>query len=92
MEPKSPYFPVLSFTVSSWSKGAGAQRISKPDAGQAVFAANRLTGQDLLLITADLTDAQAGLRLTLHCGENETRSYFISQNQEDGAILLEAGA
>ena len=73
-------------------QGSWSAENQQTGSSQVVFAANRLTGQDLLLITADLTDAQAGLRLTLHCGENETRSYFISQNQEDGAILLEAGA
>lgn len=68
----------------SWSTDS-----PEASSSQVVFAVNRLTAQDLLSISADLTDVQTRLRLTLHTGENEIRSYFIRQNQEDGTVLLE---
>lgn len=58
---------------------------------QILFAANRLTEDDLLLIHAYIPDGYPNLRLTLHSEAEETRTYYITQSGNDGSILLLEG-
>lgn len=58
---------------------------------QILFAANRLTENDLLLIHAYIPDGQPNLRLTLHSEAEEVRTYYITQSGDDGSILLLEG-
>lgn len=53
-----------------------------------LFAANRLTEKDLLLINTYIPDAMPDLQLTANCGNGEERSYYIFQSGKDGSILL----
>ena len=61
-------------------------------ASQVVFAANRLTAQDLILISSNISGEQPNLRLTLQSEAAESRSYFIRQNDENGSISLTEAA
>lgn len=55
---------------------------------QTIFAANRMTAEDLLLIRASIPDTQPNLSIVVRTGEGDDRTYFISQSGEDGSILL----
>lgn len=55
---------------------------------QTLFAANRLTAEDLLLIHASIPDTMPNLSISVRAGEEDYRVYFISQSGEDGSILL----
>ena len=55
---------------------------------QVLFAANRMTSQDLLQIQTYIPDTMPNLRLTAKSGEAESKTLYISQSGEDGSILL----
>lgn len=55
---------------------------------QVLFAANRMTPQDLLKIQTYVPDTLPNLRLVFRMNATEQESVYISQSGKDGSILL----
>ena len=91
MEPSLRFFRLLPFMTIRVEQGRWDDNGQPMAASQVVFAANRLTAQDLILISSNISGEQPNLRLTLQSEAAESRSYFIRQNDENGSISLTEG-